>query len=127
MDNKYLCIGGPLHGQLHALYNGARELTVPEYDRDWIGTCGVEPTDPCPLRQSRYTLTDIGLNEQRTQTSPYDSLSVTIECRVIVKVLAHESVLTIEELSAYFRKLKPRAVRDGVTHVLSAMKLASPA
>lgn len=124
MDNKksYLCIGGPLHGRARAIEG--RTLRVPTFnpERVWVGV-ETHVCIPPAYTDTRYDVKEIELHEQRTEPSTGDAMDVTVRVSARVRLLAHESILTTEELSAHFRKLRPNAILGGVSHVTRHMEL----
>lgn len=120
---SYLCIGGPLHGETHAPYG--RELRVPSYGvPDFIGTeqLPYEKMSFPAIHETRYVVKDIGIGEQYT-TNAGHGINVRININVTVSALVHESVLTIEEAAAYYRKQRPLDVKGAVRLTLDHMKL----
>lgn len=105
----YLCIGGDLHGKTKELVVGT-ELRVPK-KRDFNAYICPGPCT-CPSchdhyhgpKHETYVVKSVVLQERKTIER--DGAQLRIEVEVCVKVLSHESVLTVEELGAWYKKLR---------------------
>lgn len=129
---SYLCIGGPLHGELKSLPDGARDLRLPKKEDGFKfyahpcspacngGCCCITSFAP---KYETYTVKAIVVGEDRTEPSNNGVMSVRVSVRADIQVLAHESVLTTEELAAWFRKLQPRAIAEGAEKAFVRMDL----
>jgi hypothetical protein len=123
----YLCIGGPFHGQLKSINRDVGSYLIvahaPDYGSQWVGPERLSPgADLYPPRESRYNVKRVSISESRRESAPSEQITITVDVRADVELLVHESVLTTEEAAAYFRKLKPNAIKDGVVVALTGMK-----
>lgn len=102
---EYLCIGGPLHGKSQSIDEHARDLRIPS-ERCYLASVSPQAASWDGPKHETYTVKHVDIHERESMNR--DGALYTVNISVQVRVLAHESVLTMEELAAWYRKLRHR-------------------
>lgn len=122
---SYLCIGGPLHGQTRAIHG--RGMSVPVCGScGWIGAEEITRDDllRCGIRETRYTVKPVIFRDSKSAIGNDGRTTATVTVDARTDVLVHESLLTSEEVLAWFVKLNGYAAcGNAIDRARSMMKL----